>query len=377
MSNIMKNDLILRRFIHIETWRVSGTLLKAQTRPDITMVLQYVKDNNLNANAKGLAKELLFEERARLNVAERLLRHAELLGLIKKIEQNRHTTYVLTEQGETALSNEKVFIPEEGTWEISFGRDKLLPHMIIDFKPFTEPDAFQESTQKDKLAKRSQNIRPISPWIQEQISYQQDVAPFMNAKQSIRIGEIHKKGEEVQTKHQLVLEWNVSKQSIRLLNREKIIHQDEYRDFSQEDVWQYLLEHHHWQDDWDWSRNSMAIGFDETKTKDRQQMKTDFTFDKPTIDDLGAFDDFIAQDVSIHAISQADAYQWAMWRLENSIRDFADIQNYQQWQEQAKAPFSEYSFSLPERNEFAENIWKNQPHHRKAWYLMAAYDWNI
>ena len=372
----MKNDLILRRSIHIETWRVSGTLLKAQARPDITMVLQYVEDNNLNANAKGLAKELLFEERARLNVAERLLRQAELLGLIKKIEQNRYVTYVLTEQGTAALSNEKVFIPEEGTWEISFGRDKLLPHMIIDFEPFTEPDAFQESKQKDKLAKRSQNIRPISHWIQEQISSQQDVKPFMNAKQPIWIDKINVQGEKVSTKYQLVLEWNVSKQSIRLLNGENIIHQDKYRDFSQEEVWQYLLQHHR-QDDWDWSRNSMAIGFDETKTKDRQQMKKDFTFDKPAIGDLGMFDDFIAQDVSIHAISQEDAYQWAMWRLENRIQNFADIKNYQQWQEQAKAPFSEYSFSLPERNEFAENIWKNQPHHRKAWYLMAAYDWNI
>lgn len=373
----MKNDLILRRSIDIETWRVSGTLLKAQTRPDITMVLQYVKDNNSNANAKDLAEELLFEEKARLNVAERLLRQAELLGLIEKSEQYRHTTYILTEQGEIALSNEKVFIPEEGTWEISFGRDVLLPHMLIDFKPFNEPDAFQESKQKDKLAERSKNIKPISPWIREQPSYQQDMLPFMNAKQSIRIGEIHKKGEEVQTKHQLVLEWNVSKQSIRLLNGKEIIHQYEYRDLSQEKVWQYLLENYDWQDDWDWSRNSMAIGFNETDDQDRQQMKTNFTFDEPTIANLGTFDDFTAQDVAIHAISQEDAYQWAMWRLENSISDFADMQNYPQWQERAKAPFSEYAFRLPERNEFAENIWKKQLHNRKAWYLIAAYDWNI
>lgn len=369
----MSNDLILRRDIPIETWRIQGTVLKAQERSDILLVLQYVKDN-MNATAKGLAKELLFEENARLVVAERLLQMAERLGLVESHRQH-HRIYFLTEKGELALQEKEVFVPEDGFWEISFTNEPLLPHTIVDFKPFDEPEAFKEVRNKGELEKRKDNMKTISPWIRQTAFHA--VKPFLNQKQNIWIERIQPKGERIKSNVVLTLEWNVSKQTIRLLNGQKVVHQFTYQEYDQNQIWQILLEQNRWQDDWDWAKNSMAMLFDETDEKSRQTMTINFSFRQPEIDDLGQFNDFTAENVAIHAIDKDAAIEWAWWRLINNINDFADEQTYQKWVGQANAPFAEYVFRLPERDELAKRFWQDERFSKKAWYLMTASDWQI
>lgn len=370
----MSNDLVLRRNIHIETWRVQGTILKAQERADILMILQYVADNP-NATAKGMAEHLLFEENARLVVAERLLKMAELYGLVEQIKEYRHSFYRLTEKGELTLQEKEVFIPEDGFWEISFANDPLLPHTILDFKPFKEPDASQEVKNKDGLEKRKQNIKPMPDWIRN--PHFNAVKPFLNQNQSIWLENIQIKGEKVLSNLRLVLEWNVSKQNIRLLKNDKVVHQFTYQNYDQNQIWQILLEQNGWQDDWDWTKNSMAISFEETDEKDRQTMHTNLIFGQPEIEDLGGFDDFTAENVAIHAIDKDSAIVWARWRLEHNINDFADEQTYQKWVEHAQSPFAEYAFRLPERNELANLFWQDEKYSPKSWHLISASDWQI
>ena len=370
----MSNDLVLRRNIHVETWRVQGTILKAQERADILMILQYVAENE-NATAKGMAGRLLFEENARLMVAERLLKMTEMLGLVKQIQEYRYKSYTLTEKGELALQEQEVFIPEDGFWEISFTNEPLLPHTILDFKSFTEPDAYQEVKNKDGLEKRKQNIKPIPNWIRRPDF--NAVKPFLNQNQSIWLENIQAKGEKVPSNLKLILEWNVSKQSIRLLKNKQVVHQFAYQDFEQNQIWQILLEQNKWQEGWDWIKNIMAMPFDKTNEKSRQTIRTDLTFRGPKIDDLGAFDDFIAENIDIHAIDQKNAIEWAWWRLEHNINDFADEQTYQKWVEQAKSPFAEYDCRLPKRDELANWFWRDDKYSQKSWHLMAASDWQI
>lgn len=370
----MSNDLVLRRNIHIETWQVQGTILKAQERPDILSVLQYVAESQ-NATARGLAGHLLFEENARLVVAERLLKVAELYDLVERISEYRHYFYTLTEKGELALQEKEVFIPEDGFWEISFSNDPLLPHTILDFKPFKEPDAFQEVRNKDGLEKRKQSIKTIPDWIRS--SSFNAVKPFLNQNQSIWLENIQAKGEKVSSDLQLVLEWNVPKQNIRLLKNNKVVHQFAYRHYDQNQIWQILLKQNDWQDDWDWSKNSMAMSFEETDEKSRKTMQINLTLKQPEIEFLGKFEEFIAENITIHAINQDNAIKWAWWRFEDNINDFADEQTYQKWVEQAKMPFAEYAFRLPERNKMANLFWHNQKHTPKSWYLISASDWQI
>lgn len=370
----MSNDLVLRRNIHIETWRVQGTILKAQERADILMILQYVA-NNSNATAKGMAEHLLFEENARLVVAERLLKMAEQLGLVEQIKEYRHYFYTLTKKGELALQEQEVFIPEDGFWEINFTNDPLLPHTILDFKPFKEPNAHQEVKNKESLEKRKQNIKPMPDWIRQ--PHFNSVKPFLNPNQSIWLENIQAKGEKVSSNLQLVLEWNVSKQNVRLLKNNKVVHQFTYQNYDQNQIWQILLKQNGLQKDWNWSTNSMAISFAKTDKKSRQTMNKDFHFIKPDIDDLESFDDFIAENVAIHAIDKDNAIEWAWWRLEHNINDFADEQTYQKWVEQAKLPFAEYDFRLPTRDELANLFWQDKTHSPKSWHLISASDWQI
>lgn len=376
MNQMMSNDLVLCRNIHIETWRVQGTILKAQVRADILLVLQYVADNS-NATAKDLAKELLFEENARLVVAERLLKMAEQLGLVERISKYRQYFYTLTEKGKLALQEKEVFILEDGFWEISFTNDPLLPHTILDFASFDEPDAYQEVSKKNekKFKERQDRIDFLPKWIRQ--PHFNAVKPFLNQNQSIWLEKIQVKGEKVPSKLQLILEWNVSKQSIRLLKNNQVVHQFAYQDYDQNQIWQILLEQNDWQDDWNGSKNSMAISFAKTDEKSRQTMKIDLEFKQPDIDDLGEFDDFIAENVAIHAIDKDNAMEWARWRLGHNINDFADKQTYQRWIKDAKSPFAEYALKLPQRKNLANLFWQEEKHSLKSWYLIAASDWQI
>lgn len=370
----MSNDLVLRRNIHIETWRVQGTILKAKERADILLVLRYVADNP-KATAKGMAEHLFVDKNARLVVAERLLKMAEQLGLVKRISEYRHYFYTLTKKGELALQEKEVFIPEDGFWEISFTNDPLLPHTILDFASFDEPDAHQEVKNKEGLEKRKQNIKPMPDWIRNPNF--NAVKPFLNQNQSIWLENIQPKGEKVSRKLQLVLEWNVSKQNVRLLKNNKIVHQFAYQNYDQNQIWQILLEQNGWQDDWNGSKNSMAISFAETDEASRQKMNKDFYFIKPDIDKLGKFDEFIAKNVAIHAIDKDNAMEWARWRLGHNINDFADKQTYQRWIKDAKSPFAEYALKLPQRKNLANLFWQEEKHSLKSWYLIAASDWQI
>lgn len=329
----MSNDLVLRRNIHIETWRVQGTILKAQARADILLVLQYVAENP-NATAK-------------------------------------------TEKGKLALQEKEVFIPEDGVWEISFSNDPLLPHTILDFASFDEPDAYQEVSKKnEKKFKERQDRMDFLPKSIRQPHFNA-VKPFLNPNQSIWLENIQAKGEKVSSNLQLVLEWNASKQNVRLLKNNKIVHQFAYQHYDQNQIWQILLEQNGWQDDWSGSKNSMAISFAETDEASRQTMKIDLEFKQPDIDDLGEFDDFIAENVAIHAMDKDNAIKWAWWRLEHNINDFADEQTYQKWVEHAQSPFVEYTFRLPERNELANLFWQDEKYSPKSWHLISASDWQI
>lgn len=372
----MRNDLVLRRNIYIETWRVQGTILKAQARADILLVLRCVADKQ-NTTARDFAKELLFEEHARLVVAERLLNMAERYGLVEQIKEYRHYFYTLTEKGKLALQEKEVFIPEDGFWEISFTNDPLLPHTILDFASFDEPDAYQEVSKKNekKFKERQDRIDFLPKWIRQ--PYFNAVKPFLNQNQSIWLENIQTKGEKVSSKLQLILEWNVSKQSIRLLKNDKVVHQFTYQNYEQNQIWQILLEQNGWQDDWNWAKNSMAMSFEKTDEKSRQTMQKNLTFRQPKIKHLGGFDDFTAENVAIHAIDKDNAIKWARWRLEHNINDFADEQTYQKWVEQAKLPFAEYAFRLPERNELANLFWQDEKYSPKSWHLISASDWQI
>lgn len=108
---IMKNDLILEREIQLETWVVSATISKAEKRPEYDLILKCIRDGV--CTEEQVAQHLLFDDRARLGIAQRMLNRAIDLNLAFK----KRGKYALTDEGHEAIKEQRIFVPEEG-----FGR---------------------------------------------------------------------------------------------------------------------------------------------------------------------------------------------------------------------------------------------------------------
>jgi len=376
----MKNELILSRKVAIETWHIQGSVAKAQSRKDMMLVLQYL-DEFPRSTAKGLAGHLLFDTRARLVVAQRLLELSKLYGLT----DSESGKYSLTEDGIGALTKKEVFIPEQGCWKLSVSNDTLLSHKVIEIESFEEPNAISELIGKDaksKLEDRKQKMMQPPRWLKQCIGL--ELAPHAGGEKK-RIDSIENKAEKSPANLSLTLEWNVSKNSIRLLddnNSKKVLNQFEGPGLSHNAVWEILLDNEDWLGDWDRSTNQLAISFGDVDEKARKLMVADFEFKTPVISEYGVFKTQIVQGVALRAATENDAIEWTHWRLAESINAFATSNKYKQWVSEALAPFNYFDITLPERDEYAKELW-SAPDNRsvndktKAWHLIAASDWAL
>ena len=368
----MKNEMILYRSIEIETWGVQGSIAKAQERKDMMLVLLYLEEFS-GGTAKDLAKHLLFDDKGRFVVAERLLEISKLYKLVD-FENGR---YMLTEDGKEALSKKEVFIPNDGCWELSVSNDPLLPHKFISVDAFKEPNAKDEIFDKAKLEDRIKNMKPLPRWIKDNPGL--EVIPHAGGKR-IRIDSIENKAEELLSKLSITLEWNISKGSIRLKNEKQILNQFDSPKLSQNDVWEILLAKNNWLDDWDSLDNNLAISFEEADEDERKHMVADFEFNSPTISEYGEFKDVIVRGIELRAATKNDAVLWADWRLSESINNFATSKNYQAWVSEALVPFKKFEITLPARDAYAQDLWDksiNTTNKTKAWNMIAATDWAL
>ncbi len=371
----MKNEILLTRRLNIETWRIRGTVAKAQDRKDMMLVLQYL-DEFKTGTAKDISSHLLFDSNARLVVAQRLLELCRLYGLVGADRGG----YQLTNSGQMALEEEKIFVPEDGCWELSVANDPLLPHSVIELCPFNEPNAVAEVIGKDaknKLDSRKQNMKETPNWFRGFKAV--ELNPHAGGR-CIRIDSVERKAERVKAKFSLSLEWNVGKNSIRIMERKKVTTQFTGPGLTIDDVWQNLLETDGRFKHWDKQNEKLAISFDEAGERSRSTMVSDFAFTKPFIrngyQDSGVFDDVVIKGISVCAATPEDAGKWARWRLANSITGFASEAKYRQWVEKAQEPFNKHSIVLPERDEAARAM-IGKKYTNESWFLLAASDWAL
>lgn len=372
MKKIMTNDLVLKRKLELHTWRVPGKISRAAERSEIQLILTCLNEGN--CTAQNVAKELLFDEHARLKVAESLLEKTRYLGL----SEWNHGKYRLTDKGEKALREKKVFIPEEGVWEITFCGDTLLPFSIVDAKPFKEPSATDEAMRhsKDKTEERKKHISQLPASVLQKIMHIEG-KPNVGGDNLI-IESLAKKGEKVTPKENLVIEWNVTKKTLKLLNGKKSINQLPLPDFSLSEVWQALLEQNGWLEEWRADSSELEEFFDEVDESSRQSMRADLEFENPRLSRFGGFESIVARDVWLRPKTNGCAQQWALWKLTHNVRDYATKDKFEKWCNEAKAPFSSFPIELPTRDELAASFIDNKTEkNKKAWHLVTASDWNI
>jgi len=368
----MKNELVLKRSVEIETWQVLATIAKAGKRSELMPVLKRLEETG-GSDVRDIAEHLLFDTSSRRVVAERLLEICRLYLLAEKSD----ATYKLTGKGRLAAQTNQVFMPEKGIWKITFSNDPLLPYPIVKTDLFQEPSARSEIIGKDarsKLEERKKDIQETPGWTKKCLNIES--TPCMGG-EAIRIDEIERKGEKKYTRLDLIIEWNITKKIVYLLKENKKISQFPGPEREQEGVWLELLYKKGRLDDWDEKSNELSINFDETCDSDRVSMLADFNFKQPKINTLGFFDDFLAEGISIMASDEENAQEWASWRLNHFISNFASVSAFKRWSKEALSPFGNFNVNLPSRDQLATERWESNRGNKETWFVVAAMDWGL
>ena len=369
----MNEDIVLRRQIAIRIWHVVGSVAKAVRRKELEPVLLRARERG-GTDAEDVAEHLLCA-RSRKVVAERLLRIGAAYGLLR--EDRRR--YALTEDGDRAIANGRVFVPEHGAWTVWVSEDPLLPSPLLCMEAWNERDDAYTETRPDAKDRRSfeslpSGLRDIQGT---------EITPLASDDGlAVRIDELGEQAEAADPDGSLSLTWNVHKRQLRLqgkLSGKEVDSETEAPGILPDETWGAILGSEGLLEDWDPRRRALRISFGETTENERTSMSRDLPFRKPSVPGFGEFEPLTVAGVSIAARSPDDARRWSVWRLNARIHDFATSKRYDEWRKEAAAPFVEHGPKLPTRAELAESEWGSvtgRPTPR-AWRLIAAEDWRL
>ena len=371
----MMSDIILRRPIAISSWRIVGQIAKASKRADVLSILLRVQEQG-ESNAKDIATHLFFEARSRKAVAERMLRIAVAYRLLEQGKSKGE--YKLTYEGHKAIEDEQVFVPEEGTWTIWASGDPLLGSRVLKVEPWQEPSAYDEVWGNKRDKKR--DFESLPEWLREVEGQVQ--LPCAHGGESLRIDKIETKAEAFKDDSTLMIEWAVGARRLQVsgnVARSGVQVDLDPPMNSYAEVWRELLQKQGLWKSWDAEKKALFVGFESTDETERESMTRTLRIDRPSLAGLGTFDTLSVSDVGIAPRTQRDAEDWARWRLESRVRDYATQRRMEEWTQAARKPFVDYEISLPTRSMLARDAWKAREERPapKTWHFVAAEDWRL
>lgn len=373
-----RQQIFLRRKIEVKCWRVVGDVATAKRRPELLTVLQRANELKNGTDAADAAAHLLFESVSRRAVAQRLIDIAKIYGLLEEREKR----YFLTELGADALKVKQIFIPEHGTWTVWASNDPLLEQPILRVEPWREPTAYEEVRGKEKKAVEKRTFESLPDWLLEYEGVATAPPGSGGGGQLILLG-LERKAESVaDTNASLMLEWDVSGETLSVKGRVASAEVDSTFSAEKdvlESVWIELLHREGMNDRWDADAAALRLKFNEVDFSERESMRRDIGFSSPSFGSFGVFDPMVVHDVPLQALTEDDAQDWAVWRLEQRVRDYATISRYSSWVGEAAMPFSEFEIDLPDRDSLAEKLWQARQGRPSSvhWNLVAAKDWGL
>ena len=367
--------IVLQRKVDVQCWRVLGRISKAQQRTELLVLLQRASERGAT-NDSDVAAHLLFESQSRRTVAQRWLRIAEAYGLLEV----RKSDYVLTEAGQRALASQHVFVPEQGTWTVWAANDPLLPDAVLRVDPWREPSAYDELAGEERQVAEERSFNSVPGWIRDCCGREMLAAASEGV--PIRIDELQKQGERIEAEASLEISWDVDSGLVQLRGDVRGVQVDlsiPSPQLSAKQVWAHLLVAKRIAPLWDPEREALQVAFNMTKDRQRKTMQVDLPFERPDLPDLGSFEALVVPAVPLCAANQTEAEQWARWRLESGVSDYATAERFASWQSNAVVPFQEWTIRLPERQQLAVQVWsqRGEVPSPTAWHLMAAEDWRL
>lgn len=363
----------LKRMSKVETWHIKARISKIVPRHDMIMVLMYLKEKSGKPTTKGLSEHLELRKMS----AERLLKIASSLGLVSE----NNNSFRLTNDGVKAITNKKVFIPEEGTWEIALCEDPLLSCSVVYLTVHNESNAWEDVNpiNKSKTKQRQNSFHEIPLLLMELINYG-ELIPLTGGEE-LKILSIDERVEKINSPKSLAISLDLHQNKATLNFKEKTLNPTTIPpNITVATVWEAFLTNEGKMRYWDESRQSLAVSFNDIDDSEKNTMKKKFIYRKPEILEYGQFEDVSIEGVNIHARTKKDAQQWALWRLDQNITSLASSDKYDEWCNEAIMPFSEYDMELPDRSEFASQAWHNAEtanERQLAWHLISAVDWDL
>ncbi len=363
-------ELVFQRTLNIQRYRIIAEVARTQKRDELQAVLLLAQEQR-HVSAKMVADELLGNRPE--TVGKRLIQICVTHNLLKVEQQSN---YVLTETGQTALKEEKIFIPERGTWEIWVTDDPLWASALIQIKPFNETQARNEIKNQKELKERCEDMQNIPKWLVEKLQGQ-IITPLADDRNAeYRFDELAEKGELVVTPDANITATLSIGDTSDLLFTGKVVKKEcryqEQHPMTFQSAWHQILQQQNWLTRWRTQQQVLDVSYQDLSEQERASFHKDYPISKPYLTDLDRFDDTTINNVPIAPATQQDANHWAHWLLERDTNRYVLKGDFETMQNKVTEFFPDYEITFPEQRHFAQQL---RP--RAYWYLQAPLDWQI
>ncbi len=376
-------ELVLKRTLDIQRYRIIAEVARAQKRGELQAVLLLAQERGY-IFAKMVADRLLGNRPE--TVGKRLIQICVTHKLL--VEEESHGSkknYILTETGQTALEEEKIFIPERGTWEIWVTDDPLWPSALIQIQSFNETQARNEIKNQEKLKERNHNMPNMPYWLFEKLQGQ-SITPLADRNADYRFYEPADKGEIVTPDTNITATLTIPQigdsSDLRFTGKvvEKKCDYQEAHPMTFESAWHQMLEQQGWLERWriqqETQQEVLDVYYPELKTEqERASFRKNYPIPKPYLTDLDEFDNTIIDNVPIAPATPEDAEHWTQWLLERDTNRYVLKGDFEALQNQVTKSFPDYDIAFPKQSDFAQPLRRTNP--RAYWYLQAPLDWQI
>lgn len=373
----MSFSFILERAVDVQCWIVEGSVARPVKRPELLPILLRVREVGWT-DAADVAEHLLFDSNARRQVAQRMLYIAVRLGLL--VEDTEQQAYALSADGELALERGEIFVPEHGVWQVWITEDPLLPAGVVHAEPWSdEASAFDEVRGDERDALVARRFQQIPLRLSQASNLELESVVGIGR---LRIVHLQPKGERIRVEAALRVRWEVAARRVRLEG--KLLDRDVSSSLEApvgetEGLWKELLASADLLQDWDAAAGALRVAFANTQPLERQAMARDLLLSRPRLPRFGVFEDLTVRGVSLVAATARDARDWARWRLNARVSDYATSERFASWVKDAVAPFRSFALVMPTRSELAREAWaaRGERPTPSVWNLVAAEDWRL
>ncbi len=376
----MSVSFTLKRNIPVRRFDLVATIAREEKRAEITPVLAWASARAAGGRSldpAALALELLGPGAGMITVAKRLLLICRDLRLLSD-DLTR-----LTDDGARAAQSGNVLQPEMGEWTIWACEDPLVEFPIVGVAPKAA-----DVNGHDREARRREGPRqrpePMPGWVQWA---EKRSAAMLADGRLVRFDDISAPAVAADTGDELQLFWTPGGtpevHALGVIGPKARIDQPLVLGElpSRGRVWAELLEARGFAQRWDSTRMALRIPFKAATTDDeRLNMRTQLTFQSPTIGALGQFRDVTVSNVKLSPDSDLAATEWAKYQIVSQVGDVQTKNVFDQVSRRVRAAFDGWNVQPPSREALARELAGSGvggPRPRAYWALQSALDWNL